>query len=95
VAIKIGDTNLSATNSGLWQNAETRTRQKIQLLVKDEHIAANETVVVPFFAQNFDQITGYQLGIHFDEAALDFMGILSPLATGFDFHQTKQKRLST
>lgn len=73
IAIKTGDVNLSADPLGLNQQAETRTDEYVIFLLQNKKVKKGEQIRIPFFAKDFQNITGYQMSIQFDKNNLEFI----------------------
>lgn len=71
VAVKVGDVNGSATTNFANNNADDRNFVgKLDFTVDELSLEPGQTYRVPFRANNFVNLTGYQFALHFDEEAL-------------------------
>lgn len=73
VAIKVGDVNSTATLFTSNTPVETRSNEYVYLLLENKKLTAGEQVRIPFFAKDFNDISGYQMTLDFDDSALSFV----------------------
>ena len=75
VAVKIGDVNSSATyNVNGTETTETRSSKTMTFLTNAFDVAKGSQVKLPIYAQDFEEIIGYQFTIEFDAEKLNFNG---------------------
>jgi len=74
VAIKIGDVNGSVSQ---FINGETvEGRSMVQLFAENQNFKAQESVLIPVFASDFNQIAGMQFTIDFDAETFEYVTVL-------------------
>lgn len=75
VAVKVGDVNSSATyNVNAENTSETRSNVALEMATDAKALTAGTQVSIPVYADNFDQMLGYQFTIQFDAETLDYAG---------------------
>ncbi len=83
MAIKIGDLNESANNSGLQQAGDTRSEETLILRTEDQLLEAGQVYKLSFSSDNFVNLEGFQFTIDFNPLAItpefdnDFSAVLS------------------
>ncbi|MBK8955512.1 MAG: T9SS type A sorting domain-containing protein [Saprospiraceae bacterium] len=71
VAVKMGDVNNSASASGLL-NVTGRNADVLNLHIDDRSLTAGETFKMTFKSSDFNQISGMQMTLKFDQDVLSF-----------------------
>lgn len=100
VAVKVGDINGTA-NTNVNDDIEDRNfNSELTFVTEDMEIKAGETFNVPFRANNFINVYGYQFAMHFDAAAMELenieMGELTNLAeTNFGLTRVDEGIITT
>ncbi|MBK7880426.1 MAG: HYR domain-containing protein [Saprospiraceae bacterium] len=74
IGVKMGDVNGNAQANNL-QVINNRTNGDLSLEIDQEDLIPGELVKVHFRSSDFNQITGYQFTLKFDEKSLAFEGI--------------------
>jgi hypothetical protein len=100
IGIKVGDINLNANPSELGEgSADDRSATALKLFTSNFSFNVGEIVEVPIYAEDFNQILGYQFSLEFDEEVLDFKGFQEgdlPLDEGhFNFNDVAQGIITT
>ena len=102
VAIKVGDTDLSARTTSLYgDEIEERSPESMLMLnVPEMTLEEGETFTVPFTASGMDEILGYQFTLRFDTDMLEYVelsaGSLPSLsASNFNLLRTEEGWLTT
>jgi hypothetical protein len=79
IGVKMGDINHTVALSG---GQDVMNRSQSLALVTDEKVyELGEVVEVPVYAENYDQISGFQLTWSFDPEVLEFSGITAGALT--------------
>lgn len=75
IAVKMGDVNSSATyNVNGTETTETRSSNTMVFVTNAIDISQGAQVNIPIYAQDFENILGYQFTIEFDATKLNFNG---------------------
>lgn len=74
IAIKVGDVSGDVYVNKL-ENIDGRNGESIGFVMSNNKFNANETIEVPVYASDFNDITGLQGTFKFDTKKLDFVGI--------------------
>ena len=75
IAVKIGDVNSSATyNVNGTETTETRSSNTMVFLTDAMDVPQGAQIKLPIYAQDFEDILGYQFTIEFDATKLNFNG---------------------
>lgn len=75
IAIKVGDVNGSAKTNNLLGVDDRSFEQPLVLNTTDSRFEKGELISIPFTANNFSGITGYQFTLEFDVNALELNNI--------------------
>lgn len=73
IAMKVGDVNSSAQLQLVNNQADTRVNEFLTFNLEDKKLKIGEKITVQFNAKDFQDITGYQMTLEFDEFALGFV----------------------
>lgn len=73
VGVKVGDVNSSATLFTTNTPVETRIDKYVYLLLENQKLNVGEKILVPFYAKDFKDISGYQMTLNFDKSSLKFL----------------------
>lgn len=96
IGIKMGDVNSSVDLDVLAGEPVAEVRQQINWTVADQELKAGSQIAVPFIANAFPGIEGFQAALHFDNFSLKFNriepGYLPGLSTG-NFAVLENKQL--
>jgi subtilisin-like proprotein convertase family protein len=100
MAVKIGDVNGSAETSQFGQPAsEIRTNASMTLAVDEIAFKKGEIVEIPVYANQFENISGYQFTLNFTETNVAFEGVkaasLNLDESNFGAHRANQGFLTT
>lgn len=78
IGIKIGDVNTSAIPNNLAESADSRHQETFTLKVAEtQPIQAGEVMTVPFVAEDFQDMAGYQFTLNYDQTALEVLDVQS------------------
>lgn len=86
VAVKVGDVNLNAITN-LNTNVDERTTANWTIFAEEKLVNKGEEVAVTFRAED-PKVLGYQFTLNFDREALEFVDIVSNVATAENFGLT-------
>ena len=75
VAVKIGDLDGSAATPLTGGIAEERRSNTLTMLIDDVEMTAGNDYKVDFRASDFNNVTGYQFTLNFDQNAADFVSV--------------------
>lgn len=73
VAIKIGDVNGSV--SDMISQEEIQNRSVVNFFTPDASFEAGEFVAIPVYANDFNEVAGWQMSLNYNTRAFDFEGI--------------------
>jgi len=98
-AIKIGDINNSASINATESVTEPRSKNLMVLETETVDAKAGDDIIVPVYANTFDDVFGYQFTIRFDESAFTFTGVngesLPINDSNFGFNRTDKGIITT
>lgn len=83
VGIKMGDVNNTASMNSLQQTNSRHNITDLTLVVEDQWIEKDEMIQIPVYADNFEQIMGFQGTISFDPEMIRYKGITSSALRSF------------
>jgi len=75
VAVKIGDVNGTAITNATGDTEDRGMTGELTFLLDDQKVQAGETFEVPFRANNFINLYGYQFAMRFDAADMELTNI--------------------
>ena len=75
VAVKIGDVNNDARPSNLLGVDDRTFNGTLSFAVEDQTFNAEQTIAVPFTADDFSSVLGYQFTLNFDTDALQLVDV--------------------
>jgi len=75
VAVKIGDLDGDAKKPFTSSSAEERTSSTLTMVIDDVEMSAGNDYKVDFRASDFNEVTGYQFTLNFDQDAADFISV--------------------
>ena len=76
IAVKIGDVNGNANPGQFGGEGDSRNEGEVlNLKTPSVDFEQGEVLEVPVFADNFDQMLGYQMTVDFDETVLEFIEV--------------------
>ena len=90
IAIKIGDVNGSASPLNLL-GTQDRSQESLYLALDDLAFAERQIIQLDFKAKDFDEVTGFQYTLNFDQTVLEFEDVAAGLLAlgdhnfGFNF----------
>lgn len=93
VAIKNGDVTLNASVNLDQDDLTTHAAQQLRLAINDQSLKAGEEVWLPVYADEFDELSGFQLELELDES-LEYLGVQPGQLPGLakaNFYHNKQK----
>lgn len=75
-AIKVGDVNGNAAVSNLQSSAERTSKGTLQIELENAELKAGENYTFDFKSLDFENISGFQFTLDFDNKLLDFQEVL-------------------
>ncbi len=75
IAVKIGDVNNDATPNAILGVDDRTYNGTLTFAIKDQAFEAGQTIAVPFTADDFSSVLGYQFTLNFDADALQLVDI--------------------
>ncbi|MBK8955831.1 MAG: T9SS type A sorting domain-containing protein [Saprospiraceae bacterium] len=98
LAVKMGDVNNSARGKNL-AGSSTRSNGVLNLVIEDHQTVPGELYRLEFRSSNFQNISGYQFTLKYDQKALVFegveAGVLAVDASHFGSNRTNEGLLTT
>ncbi len=76
MAVKIGDVNISAKTNNLSNDIASNRGQALMLAIDDKSVDTGIETVIPVYAENFNDILGFQFTLEFDENMVDLVDII-------------------